>query len=69
MGEEGGCWGMGCRLEWVQQAAFKCIVLLSAGAEGTLASPVRKFSLPFLYLLSKLTEIGICTHLVHSWRL
>lgn len=45
------------------------VVLLSAGEEGTLVVLVRKLSFPFLCLLSKLIEIGICTHRAHSWQL
>lgn len=50
--------GMGSRLGSIQQVAFKCRVLLNAGEEGTLASPVRKFSFSFLYLPSKAHRNG-----------
>lgn len=36
---------MGYRLGRIQQVAFKCRVLLSAGEEGTLASPVGEILL------------------------
>lgn len=49
---------MGSRLGSIQQVAFKCRVLLNAGEEGTLASPVRKFSFSFLNLPTKAHRNG-----------